>query len=539
LSFVWACALFLSPLATAQTVNADYDRNSLTILSVHHGDNLDSVLDRYLLQNNPGGDKFDPTRIVTKAVTDRTPRYQYDEKGGFNQETSYQNAHSLPIVEQLTSEKVVSQIIGTWFHRSEKGLMDLSVIKARSEYNATDATVNLANAQALGKYLLQGEGVNLIGNSYILVVDHSRPKYEYSRDSYGNTSGIRYTADALGYLYKVVFSDADRQRVYDCWIYPEDSAAERNRKNEAWSRIPFAFTSVMNVHATGSSSKTFTDRDRGTDGLEQKCIEDCVTAILSKLEDKVEGWMVKSAIYSTHPVTSKIGTKEGLRRMDRYEVEEFLLDDAGNVTTRRKGYVRATKVNSNTTASTGRTGLSEFYQIAGGRLEPGMLLKQKRDIALSAKALYIGGASSGYGLEFDLPFYMNTSGSAPHVIIGGSYKGFDIDVSAIDVRMGLGYGVRPIRQLEIIPTVSILADILAPKGDTNSSVTKNACWCAEPGVALDLTLFYPVKLTGGVYYDIPVMGSETWVYYRDQLSAAGIPDRAKGLTWKAGLCVEF
>jgi hypothetical protein len=540
-SLVLALASGLAFPATAQSVNADYDRNSLTVLSVEHRDGLDAVLKNYLLRNFPGGEKFDQTRIATATVADDGARYRYVENGGVAQERTYLNAHRSRISAQLSSLGVAPQIIGAWFNRSKDGMMDISVIKSRADYNASDATVNIASSQALGRYLLQSEGVSLVGNSYVLVVDHARPTHEYRRDTKGSTTGIDYRADAFGYLYKVDFSDVERQKVYDCWIYPEDSAAERARKNEAWSKILFTLSPVTEVYAAGHASKTFTQKDRSTDGLEEECIQDCVRAVIAELDEHVEGWQVKSSIYSVRPVTSKIGTKEGVKNMDRYQVEEFLLGDDGNVTSRKKGYVRATSVNNNSTVATGHSGVSEFFQIAGGKLEPGMRLTQKKDLGISVKALYYLGATAGYGAELDIPFSMKTSGSCVHVKIAGSGKGLGTvngkDLSAIDARIGMGYGIRPIRQVELIPTAYVVLDGFDEKG-TKFSMDNNNCWGAEAGVDMELTVFYPVKLIGGVFYDLPVLADSYWKENYDALEANGIK-RMNGLTYRAGIVIEF
>jgi hypothetical protein len=540
-SLILALASSLTFTATAQSVNADYDRNSMTILSVEHRDGLDAVLKNYLSRDFPGGEKFDQTRIATTTVVDDGARYRHVENGGVAQERAYLNTHRSRISAQLFSLGVAPQIIGAWFNRSKDGMMDISVIKSRADYNASDATVNIAGSQALGRYLLQSEGVSLVGNSYVLVVDHARPTQEYRRDSKGSTTGVDFRADAFGYLYKVDFSDVERQKVYDCWIYPEDSATERARKNEAWSKIRFNLSPVTEVYTTGHASKTFTQKDRSTDGLMEKSIEDCVRAVIAELDDHVEGWQVKSSIYSVHPVTSKIGTKEGLKNMDRYQVEEFLLDENGNITPRKKGYVRATSVNNNSTVATGHSGVSEFFQIAGGKLEPGMRLTQKKDLGISVKALYYIGATAGYGAELDLPFSMKTSGSCFHVKIAGSGKSLGTvngrELSAIDARIGMGYGIRPIRQVELIPTAFVVLDGFNEKG-TKFSMDNNKCWGAEVGVDMELTVFYPVKLIGGAFYDLPVLADSYWRENYDALEANGIK-RMNGLTYRAGIVIEF
>ena len=255
---------------------------------------------------------------------------------------------------------------------------------------------------------------------------------------------------------------------------------------------------------------------------------------------------------------SKVGTKEGLKNMSRFEVQEYVLDAAGNVSTRRKGYVRATTVADNTRAvSRDKQPLTEFYQIAGTRLEPGMLLKEKKSLNMDVKALFYSGASKGVGVEMDMLSGMKTTGSCLHMRMAGTYWPYAAGstgpvqedgtayrltqaISAIGVRLGLGYGIRPFRQLELVPVAYVLADFLDSKlteGDDSYSAFTKAGWGVEGGVDANLTLFYPVKLNAGAYYSLPVIGGGYWQVYKEALKNLG-QDRM-GFTWRAGLVIEF
>lgn len=533
---------FILP-AGAQSVNANYDRNALTVIAVHHNDHYDAISDAYLKTYFPGGEKFDNNMVDTRYITPGFARFQ---KRDDNDITTFARSNSTDVEIQVKKEDVARQIVAKWFNRSASGMMDLNVINERADYNATDQTYNIAAAQALGEYLLHGEGVKLVDNSYILVVDHSVPVRSEGRDSNGKLNDITYTTQAIGYLFKLQFGDWQRQAVYDQWIYPEDEVAARTAKKVAFEKIDFPITWVKIVDATSSSS--INPQSRGADESQalQRAVTGCALAVIDKLEKQLEAWKVKTTIYKTHPILSKVGTKEGLKNMSRFEVLEYMLDEEGNVSTRRKGYVRATTIADNIIASKGHSATSQFYQIAGTKLEPGMLLKENKSANLDAKALFYGGATKGIGAEADMMFGMSNTGACNHLRVSATlfpFKSIGIysSLTAIDIRMGYGYGIRPFRQLEVIPGAYVLCDYLTTKtsGGSESEQTfmRKSAWCLEPGVDMNITVFYPVKINAGAFYSIPVLKGLDWADYNEALKATG--QGRTGFTWRAGLVYEF
>lgn len=533
---------FILP-AGAQSVNANYDRNALTVIAVHHGDRYDAISDAYLKAYFPGGEKFDDNMVNTRYITVNYPRF---EKREDTYASSYLREHGGDVQLLLGKEDVPRQIVAKWFNRAPGGLMNMNLINKRADYNATDQTYNIAAAQALGEYLLHGDGVKLVDNSYILVVDHSVPVRKEERNNYdGKVNRITYSTQAIGYLFKLTFEDLQRQAVYDQWIYPEDDPATKEAKKAGFERIFFPISLVKMGDAFSSGSIDPTRNSDETRAL-RDAIWECSGAIIETFEKEVEAWKVKTTIYKTRPIVSKVGIKEGIKNMSRFEVLEYLLDEDGNVSTRRKGYVRATTVANNTSTSKGHSATSQFYQIAGTKLEPGMLLKEKKSANMDAKALYYGGASKGFGAELDMLFGMSNGGSCSHFRFSGTLFPFKsigdyAELTAIDIRMGYGYGIRPFRQLELIPGASVLCDYLTPRtrggSESEQAFLKKTSWCLEPGLDMNLTIFYPVKINAGAFYSLPILKGVEWSDYNEALKATG--QGRTGFTWRAGLVFEF
>ncbi len=562
---VLVCCIALS---AQSSVNDDYNRNSLTIIPLTHGDRYDQISVSYLESANPGGDKFDATRIGISSLRISESRFEIDDEEletPTKQATNHATNVSGKVADLLYDAHVSRILMGTWFNRGQNGLMDLHLINKRAEYNATDQTFNVANSQALGKYLLQSGGVELIKHSYILVVDHSVPVIERKYNDRGNVSDIKVCTYAMGNLYKLDIEDSDFQKVYDCWIYPDDSPEVKESKMKAWDRLNFTLWNIKNVGTLClETQESSFGNSPDENALIESSITRCTSGLIDELEKSVSDWQVKSGIYKTNPVSAKIGKKEGLSNMDRYEVLEFMTDGYGHNYSRRRGWIRATKVVDNRKSTSGNSGLSEFYQIAGGNIEPGMQIHQKKSIGLDLKALYYAGKGFGYGLELDFAFGMKTNmGQVHHIKFGGLFsqyqKGFTANdeyeltdvLKLVDIRFGYGYGIRPIRYLELIPSLTLLADSYVENKDDDdtgdeqqeSELVENlkfldkTGWGISAGLDANINVFYPVKLTVGVYYDQLLFGGKTWDDVMDVLDKVGT--KRSGLTFRAGLVYEF
>ena len=87
--------------------------------------------------------------------------------------------------------------------------------------------------------------------------------------------------------------------------------------------INFPITLLQTVDATSSGS--INPKSRGAEESQalQQAVTGCAAAVIDKLEKQVEAWMVKTTIYKTRPILSKVGTKEGIKNMSRFEVLEY------------------------------------------------------------------------------------------------------------------------------------------------------------------------------------------------------------------------
>jgi hypothetical protein len=98
-------------------------------------------------------------------------------------------------------------------------------------------------------------------------------------------------------------------------------------------------------------------------------------------------------VNSVKPIAAKIGKKEGLKFDQRYFVLENRSRKNGTIYSKRVGVVKSMKVVDNRKITTGQTETSEFYQIAGGKVDNyGMFLEQNNDVGLN---LFLGSTVGG------------------------------------------------------------------------------------------------------------------------------------------------
>lgn len=90
-----------------------------------------------------------------------------------------------------------------------------------------------------------------------------------------------------------------------------------------------------------------------------------------------EDFAIRSSVFSTRPLLSKIGKKEGVRVDDLFKVSEKVMDPkTGKLKSRHIGYVRAKRVADNRYRNNGVSNPSSFYRISSRRISKGMELTE-------------------------------------------------------------------------------------------------------------------------------------------------------------------
>lgn len=519
-----------------EVVADDYNRNSLSVIYVWRGDALDEELCGYLFErvfNEEATGKFDLNMTQTAAVVANVPR------ASAVAESSLRSS--------VESENIGREVLACWYNRQDSGEMDASVIEERGRYNANDQAYLNAQIGKLGVAGLGDEGYKLIARSYIMVTDYSGVGYSTDKD--GKKT---WTATTNTHVYQVSY-DADVQAaVNDAWIYEDDDAAAREYKMSVWQ--------ALSPQLKYRASATYTSSVAESDGGLQSAVQNGYTGCIEKLEKLIGEWNVTTSITDRKPIRAKIGKKEGVKNGKRFQAYKFKEDRNGNLKSIPKGYLRATEVANNIGYAAGSSPKSEFYQISGGHLEEGYLLKQKNDLGMGVSLGYKVNGFTPYNLGIDYLAHINTGGSAHYALMNIGYDvytesklrkhdmytsdGEDGGVSFIDLGLGYGFGFRPIRHLEIVPFVMASGEYMMFNSDLwnsdsdedESSFTDKVAWLGTAGVKVHLNVKYPFQIFAQADYTINIYQGEIYKANNDVLDANDLGRKHKvgfmfGVRW--------
>jgi hypothetical protein len=407
-----ACILFSSIIVAqnAETTRANnrennpskrYLRPSLTILMINRGDayseRMQPIFERY-----PVPDKYNDHNVNIRTI-------KINQLGGNVQEKQ---------LSDFLVNNVSRDIVAKWFNRNQKGEFNMDLIAERGMYNATDADVIKAKSSERKTALLQDAGENLLDRSYILVFDIKKilSAEEYARSKHQpSTSEEGYYAWYDCYLYKLDWNDSIAAVFYNnLW---NDASSFDPQRVKAFEQSVFPVKLVGKFsNAFGPISST-QNKDHSKNIFGSLSDEELFARLFPKIMDEtetqltqqVEDFRVKMPIYSTSPITAKIGLKEGLSVDRRYFVYEYQVTEKGEKKAVRKGVVRATnKITDNRTVSTGETQPSKFYQVAGRKLYQGMQLQEHPDWGFGITLGY-GAISGAVGEGLSALLEINTS----------------------------------------------------------------------------------------------------------------------------------
>ncbi len=447
--------LFISLLAPCQSATesgqkvksnepvTQYDRLSITYLLLDFGTgNYYGRLKQSFGQVKVD-DKYDDNTLKNNLLPSPVTRDETQNSFAFNMRVP--DNVSNKIIDALYKNHTANDVIAKWFSRKEDGSFGVEMLQQRGLYNATDADVAAANASKLGIAKLMDAGEKLLNNSFIIVVDVNDlidMDEAYNRMQKNSKTTINrvkngYQAKISAYVYKINFNDTINSIFWnELWANSTDAdLAQRKAKFNSYN-FPLSYYTRTTTQAEATQfnpGQVLAPKVQATpEQLMLKLLQDGLRANLTSIENSLEEFKVKSSLTGTHPLVAKIGKKEGLKTDQRYFVYEMEQTDGGQIKAKKKGVVRSTQhIVDNRSVSTGNTGTTRFYQVAGRRLDEGMLLKQRNDAGL---ALTLGGSAGGVnGIDarFDFNLSRLLGAKMPTMIklyVEGGYDPVEINV---------------------------------------------------------------------------------------------------------------
>lgn len=516
-----------------KVVQDSYKRNSLSIIVVDRGDSYDEQVFNAVKSINKG-DKFDENLIDTDCFTIKESR-----------DTLISSA---AIDNEVLKADVAKQIISCWYQRDDNGIMSDELVLARGHYNADDQEYMNSQISKLGVAGLGEAGHALVQGSYVLVLDHSR--FVKGKDLFGAEN---WTVTTTARVYIVNYPKEVCDQVYATWIYEDDSPQQIAEKNAAYDALQIDLYPLASVVVAASATV-------GDGGIPAAIANGYVSAIIG-LESKIEAWKVTVPIFTLDPVSAKIGTKEGLKNTSRYQAFSFFEDANSVLQSEKKGYVRATVIADNRTVSVGDSKMSEFYQISGGQLETGMLLKQSNDLGMGLSVGYQMGGMGALNVMVDYLTHINTKGTSQYALIDFRYdlvsgskmkeefeSNTKVDLGMSYVSFGIGYGIgfRPLRFIEVMPYLTVGGEYMMFNSEFSDAVSTtedelmdDIALYANAGVRANFTVAYPFQVFAGVDYTLMFSEGSTYKHYNDLFEGMKGIERKGGIGFTVGAKFTF
>jgi hypothetical protein len=483
-------------------VPTTYDRSSLTVLyldfsSGNHWHTAKAKIDSVMFS-----DKYDNHNIDFLLFK---PTF---ERGVIT--ANMQEA----ILRELETAKINKKIISKWYNRKPDGSMDMELVHERGRFTATDADFLRAQTSKRGNAALEEFGNRLVNLSYVLVVDIADIKTMAEAGLKGQRG---WQARVTGYLFKIDFTDEVRYAFYDTWIYDDDTESEKARKRNAFDELdfPMVFVTQKSIPVSasqpeGNSGLSLLFKPKTVDQLMQDLVQKSYDETIYRIEMEVEEFKVKTALHGVRPLRAKIGLKEGLKTDYRFFAYEHVYNPKTNkAEPKRRGVIRAdskSKIVDNRRVAAGDMETSQFYQVAGRKLEEGFTLQQQNDFGIEVALGPEIGEVGGFFVRADYRVGRYTGIKALLVygelgIQTKSYTSFPYYTSSdlfAFLRYGLGVakGFHLTRNIELRPYIG--AGVESASNSDFTGEDAPSVLYVKPGVNLALNLKHNFQVVGGL-----------------------------------------
>ena len=435
LLLVLSCTMKLGSFDLFAQENISADRRSISVIIVNQGAGEDEIIEDAIANYKKMNNRFDINPIPTSILY-----------------------HS-PSEKELKA--IGREVLSFWFNRNAlTGMMDDTIVRARGEYNASDQDIRSGNATAIGKYYYEGQGYNLINNSFVLFVTYLGPHI----GAHGLGSEVK-----IG-LYRLQVSLDDF--FMDCWIDDNDSVEVANLKRQAFDAYPVDLVKINEeVYTSEIRIGLLMSADEHTSRSIQLCLDKATGGQLSiealdndNVENQTElVGTLSGSIVSGFPLMAKLGDKEDLKNGDRFKVYKYREREDGKITEHVTGHVRAAHVRDNKKRVNGFSSASSFYKVAGFA-KPGQTIVKENSRPWSYS---VGISADYYNKHLDVTNWIATAtarrlleinswGLSHYLLCSGYLDLLDIDdVTSLQLTVGYGLGFRPIHFLEVMPMIKL------------------------------------------------------------------------------------
>lgn len=392
-----------------QVYEEKYRRSSLYSILIRHPEkDFDNDIDT-VFRLVPVPEKFNDHNLKIRAINAAVTQK--------NKNDDEQNIMDYTINPFVEKNDIAKRLVSKWFNRKEgkkgDGTFDMNLIKERGLYDADYFDYQVANQSVRGQSMLADAGEELIGNTFVIFNDiRYFDKEEASKWAtagiliageiasrftggltsvlvdVGTTTTASITKEIAGfrvsitsYLYQLDWNEEATAVFYKDYYTSQPDEAKKRAYNAA--KDLFRLRYVGNF-STVSSETTLRGVQNKNDMIRKVC-ERAIDKSIAQLQKKYEEFRVKTPLFSTEPLTAKIGLKEDVDEKTKFEVLEMVEDADGKINYKRVGIIRPIKGKiwdnrfmaefEEENEGNARTA-TEFQVVSGSGFRPGMLLRE-------------------------------------------------------------------------------------------------------------------------------------------------------------------
>lgn len=308
------------------------------------------------------------------------------------------------ILQSVNESKLANKILSSILIDPNQKVMTLDILAKRAEYNASDADFVKAMNSETKMAAIRDKGLDLLKNTYILLLETNNVKETASDEKDGRKKLISHSGYV--HLFQIDIDTLVKTGQFDPLVFTEPDQAKYQR----FQSFEFPVKLILKKAISGDVNNYYTEAP-SLKGLassmlkgetaqplpiiiksEEEISKDIVTALLNDAEDKItkeyKPFQVKVSVFASNPIRAKIGAKESLKIDHLFRVTENVIEKDGSVNEKKVGWVRARKVSDNKMVADGNMEPSIFYKVASGKVEKGMKLTEKRETGIVLGATY-------------------------------------------------------------------------------------------------------------------------------------------------------
>lgn len=314
----------------------------------------------YLVKLNPM--QFIKATSVMSATGAQTIRYTNKEQTEGLSLPGPKVTKQLKLEKVLKEKKVANQIVKEWFGMDD-GEVDMNLISERGTYNASEMDVDIAAGQASGNASLRDAGVQLISNTFTTFTSLDFRENEPVARAIRDAAKASIAENMVGKP-QILIDKANQvvDKVYDktkegyslwskTWLF------KLNWNDTTWQMFNLLYDdgkvfdndTLFKLDFVGAqyNQSLVTFKLKGPKRSKEELIDIAlvrnVDKAFAKLQKKNDVFKPRVPVISNEPLRAQIGTKEGLKGGEKFEVLERVLNKEGFTEYKVVGKVKVDK----------------------------------------------------------------------------------------------------------------------------------------------------------------------------------------------------